>query len=106
MRYLLLALLVPAAFSANLTGILQEELQRNFAALRLKANPAPYYLAYSVTEEESDAIVAANGAIHAPAAFGSASATVRPEGLCQAALALPQSFWTVSAAACSASGFA
>jgi TldD protein len=64
-RYLLLALLVPAAFSANLTGILQQELQRNFAALRLKANPAPYYLAYSVIEEESDAIVAANGAIHA-----------------------------------------
>jgi TldD protein len=62
-RYLLFALLVPAAFSANLTGILQDELQRNFAALRLKANPAPYYIAYSVTEEEGDAVVAANGAI-------------------------------------------
>ena len=64
MRYLLFALLVPAAFSANLTGILQDELQRNFAALRQKANPAPYYIAYSVTEEESDTITAANGAIH------------------------------------------
>ena len=64
MRYLLFALLVPAAFSANLTGILQDELQRNFAALRKKATPAPYYIAYSVTEEESDGIVAANGAIH------------------------------------------
>ncbi|MGA2182312.1 MAG: metallopeptidase TldD-related protein [Bryobacteraceae bacterium] len=65
MRYLLFALLVPVAFSANLTGILQDELQRNFAALRLKANPPPYYIAYSVTEEESDTITAANGAIHA-----------------------------------------
>jgi TldD protein len=62
-RYLLLALLVPAAFSANLTGILQDELQRNFAALRLKGTPPPYYIAYSVIEEEGDAIVAANGAI-------------------------------------------
>jgi predicted Zn-dependent protease len=64
-RYLLFALLAPAAFSANLTGILQDELQRNFAALRQKANPAPYYIAYSVTEEETDSITAANGAIHA-----------------------------------------
>lgn len=63
MRYLLCALLVPAAFSANLTGILQDELQRNFAALRLKATPPPYYIAYAVTEEEGDTLVAANGAL-------------------------------------------
>ena len=63
MRYLLFALLVPAAFSANLTGILQDELQRNFAALRLKAIPAPYYIAYAVADEEGDGVIAANGAI-------------------------------------------
>jgi predicted Zn-dependent protease len=63
-RHLLFALLVPAAFSANLTGILQDELQRNFTALRQKANPAPYYISYEVTEEVGDAIVASNGALH------------------------------------------
>jgi len=62
-RYVLLALLVPAAFSANLTGILKDELQRNFSALRQKANPAPYYIAYEVTDEESDVISAVNGAL-------------------------------------------
>ena len=64
MRYLLF-LLLPAAFAANLTGILQDELQRNFATLQQKAKPAPYYIAYEVTEEERDSIVASNGAIHA-----------------------------------------
>ena len=64
MRYLLF-LLLPAAFAANLTGILQDELQRNFVTLRQKAKPAPYYIAYEVTEDERDSIVASNGAIHA-----------------------------------------
>jgi predicted Zn-dependent protease len=63
-RYLLF-LLLPAAFAANLTGILQDELQRNFATLQQKANPPAYYIAYEVTEEERDSIVASNGAIHA-----------------------------------------
>ena len=68
MRYfLLLALVAPAAFPANppLVDILKDELNRNFAALREKAKPAPYYLAYSVIEEEGDSIAASNGAIHA-----------------------------------------
>ena len=65
MRYLFFALLVPVAFSANLTGILNDELQRNFAALRQKANPPPYYIAYEVSEEEGDSVVATNGAIRA-----------------------------------------
>jgi predicted Zn-dependent protease len=63
-RYLLF-LLLPAAFAANLTGILQDELQRNFVTLQQKAKPAPYYIAYEVTEDERDSIVASNGAIHA-----------------------------------------
>ena len=67
MRYFaLFALLVPAASSANLslTGILQEELNRNFSTLRQKARPAPYYLGYSVTEEEAETITASSGAIN------------------------------------------
>ena len=66
MRYLaLFALLAPAAFAAtpSLTGILQDELTRNFSILHQKANPAPYYLAYSVVEEESESIAASDGAI-------------------------------------------
>ena len=64
MRYLLLALLVPAVFSANLTTILQDELQRNFSVLKQKGNPAPYYLAYSVIEEEGETIAASSGAMN------------------------------------------
>jgi len=62
--FALFALLVPAAFPANLTSILQDELQRNFSILKQKANPAPYYLAYSVTEEEGETITASAGAIN------------------------------------------
>jgi predicted Zn-dependent protease len=40
------------------------ELQRNFDSLK-KADPAPYFLAYSITEQQSHAISAAFGAITA-----------------------------------------
>ena len=58
---LLLALVVPAP-GQSVLDVMTAELQRNFDALK-KADPAPYYLAFSVTEQESHAISAAFGAI-------------------------------------------
>jgi TldD protein len=52
-----------AASAQTLTQILADELQRNFTVLKQKADPAPYFMAYEVTEEESQAISASLGAL-------------------------------------------
>jgi predicted Zn-dependent protease len=46
-----------------LTKILSSELDRNFAALKDKADPPPYFMAYEVTETEGDTIEASGGAL-------------------------------------------
>jgi len=46
-----------------LIDILTAELNRNFAALKDKGNPAPYFMGYSVTESESNVLSATDGAI-------------------------------------------
>ncbi len=58
----LLACLATAQ-EASLPEILAAELGRNFEALRAKADPAPYYLAYEVTEQEACAVAASQGAL-------------------------------------------
>ena len=52
-----------AASAQTLTQILADELQRNFTVLKQKADPAPYFMAYEVTEDESQAISASLGAL-------------------------------------------
>jgi TldD protein len=61
--FLSLLLLWTAASAQTLTQILADELQRNFTVLKQKADPAPYFMAYEVTEEESQAIAASLGAL-------------------------------------------
>ena len=45
-----------------LVKILSDELERNFTALK-KADPAPYFLGYEVTDQEDDVILASRGSI-------------------------------------------
>ncbi|MDX1984013.1 MAG: metallopeptidase TldD-related protein [Bryobacteraceae bacterium] len=61
---LLLATAVGAsgAGQSALLEILADELKRNFEALK-KADPAPYYLAYEVTEEDAEAVAATFGSL-------------------------------------------
>jgi TldD protein len=47
-----------------LVKILSDELERNFTALK-KADPAPYFLGYEVTDQEDDVILASRGSIDA-----------------------------------------
>ncbi len=54
---------VAGASPPSLIDILDQELTRNFSILKEKADPAPYYLAFAVTEEESQALVASHGAL-------------------------------------------
>jgi predicted Zn-dependent protease len=46
-----------------LVKILSDELERNFSALKQKADPAPYFLGYEVTDQEQDIILASRGSI-------------------------------------------
>jgi TldD protein len=46
-----------------LVEILARELDRNFRILKEKADPAPYYMAYEVTESEVSAVTATLGAL-------------------------------------------
>jgi len=46
-----------------LSKILSSELDRNFAALKAKGDPAPYFMGYSVTDSESNVLSASDGAI-------------------------------------------
>lgn len=58
-----LCLPLAAASPPSLLDILSDELQRNFTVLKQKADPPPYYLSYTVTEEESQVITASLGAL-------------------------------------------
>src|SRR5688572_11592981 len=59
----LLFLRMPAPAQSNaLLDILNEELNRNFTALK-SADPAPYYIGYTVTENESYVLSGASGAL-------------------------------------------
>jgi TldD protein len=46
-----------------LVKILSDELERNFNTLKQKADPAPYFLGYEVTDQEQDVILASRGSI-------------------------------------------
>ncbi len=47
----------------TLVSILQGELNREFESLKAKANPAPYFMAYEATEEETESVSASLGAL-------------------------------------------
>jgi TldD protein len=51
------------AQSSPLLDILKQELDRNFKILKEKADPAPYYLSYSVTEEQVETISGSLGTL-------------------------------------------
>ena len=57
------ALPLAAADPPSLLDILSDELQRNFAALKQKADPPPYYMDYTVTDEESQSVTAMMGSV-------------------------------------------
>jgi TldD protein len=43
---------------------MNEELQRNFQALKQKADPAPYFLSYEITEQQTDELGASLGVLN------------------------------------------
>ena len=47
----------------DLLEILTDELNREFAGLKAKGDPPPYYLAYEVTEEQTTLVAATLGAL-------------------------------------------
>ena len=55
----------PAFAQTPLTKILLEELTRNFSILKQQGDPAPYFMAYGVTESESNVVEASGGSIDA-----------------------------------------
>lgn len=66
MRFFLafvLGLPVAAAPPPSLLDILSAELQRNFSLLKEKADPPPYYMSYTVTDDETEVLTASLGAV-------------------------------------------
>jgi TldD protein len=57
------ALPLAAAPAPSLLDILSDELQRNFTVLKQKADPPPYYMDYTVTDEESQSVAATMGTL-------------------------------------------
>lgn len=51
--------------ASPLVDILTSELDRNFAALKAKADPPPYFLSYAVTDLEGESVSASLGALNA-----------------------------------------
>ena len=47
----------------TLITILKDEIQREFAALKSKADPSPYFLAYEVTDDDTASVSASMGAL-------------------------------------------
>src|SRR6185437_1533241 len=60
---LALATSVLAVPVPSLLDILKDELAREFTALKAKADPAPYYMAYEVTDEQAESASASLGAL-------------------------------------------
>jgi TldD protein len=54
---------VGAQAQSPLVKILSDELERNFTALKQKADPPPYYLGYEVTDQDEQLIIASRGSI-------------------------------------------
>jgi predicted Zn-dependent protease len=52
-----------ASAQSSLVKVLTDELDRNFTYLKKNAQPAPYFMAYSVSENVSDVIIASQGSI-------------------------------------------
>ena len=66
MRFFLavvLGLPLAAAPPPSLLDILSAELQRNFSMLKEKADPPPYYMSYTVTDDETEVLTASLGAV-------------------------------------------
>ncbi|MGD0296427.1 MAG: metallopeptidase TldD-related protein [Bryobacteraceae bacterium] len=59
-----MSLPLAAASQPTLLDILNDELQRNFSVLKQKADPPPYYMAYTVTDEDTQILSASLGAIN------------------------------------------
>jgi len=57
------ALPLAAASAPSLLDILSDELQRNFTILKQNGDPPPYYMDYTVTDEESQSLSASFGSI-------------------------------------------
>lgn len=57
-------LVSPATDPQRLLSILEPELNRNFEGLKAKAEPAPYFLSYLVTQEWSGAMTSVRGALN------------------------------------------
>ncbi len=51
------------AQSSGVLAVLSEELDRNFITLKQKADPAPYFMSYAVTDEDYSVVSASFGAI-------------------------------------------
>jgi len=51
------------AQSSGVLAVLSEELDRNFTTLKQKADPAPYFMSYAVTDEDYSVVSASFGAI-------------------------------------------
>jgi len=64
--FLCLTAAAPAQ-SPVLLDAMSEELDRNFTALKTKADPAPYFLSYEITEDDSHVVSATLGALNANA---------------------------------------
>lgn len=54
---------VSAGTTLSLADILTDELNREFAGLKAKGDPPPYYMAYEVTDQETDSASASQGAL-------------------------------------------
>jgi TldD protein len=61
--FLAVSLPLAAASPPSLLDILSGELQRNFSVLKQKADPPPYFMAYTVTEEDSQIVSASLGTL-------------------------------------------
>jgi predicted Zn-dependent protease len=59
----IVSLSAAVAPSGSLVDILSGELTREFTALKAKGDPAPYYMAYEVTDQETDTALASLGAL-------------------------------------------
>jgi predicted Zn-dependent protease len=60
---LVFSLPLAAASAPSLLDILSAELQRNFTILKQNADPPPYYMDYTVTDEESQSLSATLGTV-------------------------------------------
>ena len=87
----------PRAQDSPLVAAMQDEMQRSMTELRMKGEPAPYFIEYEIDDLASMRVVARLGGVVDDLADRGRTLQVQARGVVPAACGTPQAHWAADA---------